>query len=161
GHWLLYATGATATYSCQMHGLVQMQGFMMAFAFGFLWTAIPRRTGTEPASMGEIALAASGLGLTTAAAVVERWALAEIAYGALIALLLLFALRRFVAGEAPRRPPAGSSSRASFSSTPAGPARGRSCVPVWWRWGSAWAGARGAAPASRACIGGSSGSPSG
>ncbi len=106
GHWLLYATGATATYSCQMHGLVQMQGFMMAFAFGFLWTAIPRRTGTKPASMGEIALAASGLGLTTAAAVVERWALAEIAYGALIALLLLFALRRFVAGEARRRPPA-------------------------------------------------------
>jgi uncharacterized protein involved in response to NO len=106
GHWLLYAIGATATYSCQLHGLVQVQGFMMAFAFGFLWTAIPRRTGTEPAAAIEMALAASGLVLTTAAAVAERWALAEIAYAGLLLLLLLFALRRFLAGDARRRPPA-------------------------------------------------------
>ena len=35
GHWLLYATGVTTTYSCRFHGLVQMQAFMMAFAMGF------------------------------------------------------------------------------------------------------------------------------
>lgn len=106
GHWLLYATGVTATYSCQLHGLVQMQGFMMAFAFGFLWTAIPRRTGTPPASHVEVAAAVSGLVLTAGATIVERWALAEIAYGALIVLLLLFALRRFLGAAARRRPPA-------------------------------------------------------
>jgi uncharacterized protein involved in response to NO len=106
GHWLLYATGATATYSCQLHGLVQLQGFMMAFAFGFLWTAIPRRTGTPPASTTEMTLAASGLVLTTLAALVERWALGEIAYAGLIVLLLAFALRRFLASGARRRPPA-------------------------------------------------------
>lgn len=106
GHWLLYAVGATATYSCQLHGLVQLQGFMMAFAFGFLWTAIPRRTGTEPAATTEIGLATAGLVLTTIAALVELWALAELAYAGLIVLLLLFALRRFLAGTARRRPPA-------------------------------------------------------
>jgi uncharacterized protein involved in response to NO len=106
GHWLLYAIGATATYSCQLHGLVQFQGFMMAFAFGFLWTAIPRRTGTEAASPFELGLAASGLGLTTVAAVLEVWWLAETTYGALIVLLLLFAIRRFVTPGARRRPPA-------------------------------------------------------
>jgi uncharacterized protein involved in response to NO len=106
GHWLLYATGATGSYSCQLHGLVQMQGFMMAFAFGFLWTAIPRRTRTFPPSTAELAAATSGLAVTTAAAVAERWALAEIAYGGLILLLLLFALRRFLAAQGRRRPPA-------------------------------------------------------
>lgn len=79
---------------------------MMAFAFGFLWTAIPRRTGTEPALPLELGLAASGLVLTTAAVVLEVWWLAETAYVALIVLLLLFAIRRFVAPGARRRPPA-------------------------------------------------------
>ena len=92
GHWLLYATGTTATYSCQLHGLVQLQGFLMAFAFGFLWTAIPRRTGTPPASTIELALATAGLVLTTLATLFERWALGEIAYAGLIVLLLAFAL---------------------------------------------------------------------
>lgn len=106
GHWLLYATAVTATYSCQLHGLVQMQAFMMAFAFGFLWTALPRRTGTPPPSAGEIAAASGGLVLTATGAVTERWALAEVAYGGLLLLLIAFALRRFLAANAGRRPPA-------------------------------------------------------
>ena len=106
GHWLLYSLGVTQTYSCQLHGLVQMQGFMMAFAIGFLLTAIPRRTQTSPPSGGEMGLLATALGTTTVAAVAERWIVAETAYLALFVLLLRFALRRLRAAEGARRPPA-------------------------------------------------------
>ena len=106
GHWIFYATGVTATYSCQLHGLIQVQGFLLAFAFGFLWTALPRRTGTAPPSVGEMVVAVAGLLLTTAGAALERWWLAEIAYGGVLLLLLAFALRRFLTPGARRRPPA-------------------------------------------------------
>jgi uncharacterized protein involved in response to NO len=136
GHWLLYALGVTATYSCQLHGLVQMQGFMVAFAFGFLWTAVPRRTGTSAATGAEVAAAVAGLVLTVAGAVAERWLLAEAAYGALLVLLLAFALRRFVTARARRRPPAAfvliplgvlhglaGAALIAIATTPRGPAR--------------------------------------
>lgn len=106
GHWLLYTTGITATYSCRFHGLVQMQAFMMAFAIGFLLTALPRRTQSPPVGRMELAAFASALIVTTGAAIVDWWISAEIAYAALFVLLIQFALRRFLAGEAGRRPPA-------------------------------------------------------
>jgi uncharacterized protein involved in response to NO len=106
GHWLLYATGATATYSCTFHGLVQMQAFMMAFAVGFLLTALPRRTQTAPVAPLEALLSAAALVVTTAAAMTEHWVVAEIAYVGLLGVLLQFAGRRFLARTAGRRPPA-------------------------------------------------------
>jgi uncharacterized protein involved in response to NO len=105
GQWLLYGTGATATYSCPAHGAVQTQGFMMAFAVGFLLTALPRRTGTAPPGRLEMGGAAAALLLTTGAALDERWALSETAYLFLLLLVLRFALVRF-SRPAKRRPPA-------------------------------------------------------
>ncbi len=106
GHWLLYTTGATATYSCRFHGLVQMQAFMMAFAVGFLLTALPRRTQTPAVGRMEMAALAAALVVTTGAAIIESWVLAEIAYATLFVLLIQFALRRFLSSTAGRRPPA-------------------------------------------------------
>jgi uncharacterized protein involved in response to NO len=106
GHWLLYTTGVTTTYSCRFHGLVQMQAFMMAFAIGFLLTALPRRTQSPPAGRVEILAFAVALIVTTCAAIVDSWILAEVAYAALFVLLIQFALRRFLSAEAGRRPPA-------------------------------------------------------
>jgi uncharacterized protein involved in response to NO len=106
GHWLLYASGVTATYSCRFHGLVQMQAFMMAFAIGFLLTALPRRTQSPMVGRVELAAFAAALIVTTGAAIIDSWIVAEIAYAALFVLLIEFALRRFMAGEAGRRPPA-------------------------------------------------------
>ena len=106
GHWLLYATGVTATYSCKFHGLVQMQAFMMAFAIGFLLTALPRRTQTQPVDRMEIVALVAALVVTTAAAIAERWVIAEMAYAALFACLIEFALRRFLKRGVGRRPPA-------------------------------------------------------
>src|SRR5215831_10597731 len=105
GHWLLYDLGITRTYSCLLHGLVQMQGFMMAFAVGFLLTAIPRRTRTPPPSTSEMSLLAAALVATAAAAIAERWIAAEAAYLAIFALLLRFAATRLRAAGG-RRPPA-------------------------------------------------------
>jgi uncharacterized protein involved in response to NO len=106
GHWLLYATGATRSYSCLLHGVVQMQAFMMAFAVGFLLTALPRRTESAPPAAAEMVIVAGALVGTAAAAVTERWALAQAAYAAVFLVLLRFAGRRLAGVEAARRPPA-------------------------------------------------------
>jgi len=106
GHWIAYASGFSSEYSCQVHGLVQMQGFLMAFAMGFLLTALPRRTQSAPPTGVELALVAASLITTVVAALRESWLVAEAAYLTLFLFLLQFALRRFFGGAAGRRPPA-------------------------------------------------------
>jgi len=106
GHWLLYILGLTTTYSCVGHGTVQMQAFMMAFAVGFLMTAIPRRTQASVASGFEISMATLLLVCTTAAATADQLLVAQLSYGALFVLLLAFAIRRFRGRSSGRRPPA-------------------------------------------------------
>ncbi len=106
GHWVLYASGVTLTYPGRFHGLVQMQGFAMAFAVGFLLTALPRRTQTQPATYLELAALAVGLVVVTIAGMTERWVIAEAAYAGLLLLLIQFAVRRFLGRAAGRRPPA-------------------------------------------------------
>lgn len=105
GHWLTYATGITATYSCKVHGLIQMQAFMVAFAMGFLLTAVPSRTRTPAATPTESSAMITALIVSTAAAMAEWWVLSEIAYAGALLLLGQFALRRFI-GRGARRPPA-------------------------------------------------------
>src|SRR5215470_13904226 len=46
--WPLYYYGITQGYSGRAHAFVQTCGFLYAFMVGFLLTAIPRFTGTEP-----------------------------------------------------------------------------------------------------------------
>src|SRR5215510_7928052 len=48
--WPLYSFGITATYSGRAHALVQIFGFLYCFIAGFLLTAVPRFTGTQPPS---------------------------------------------------------------------------------------------------------------
>ncbi len=106
GHWLMYTTGVSSTYSCKIHGLIQMQAFMMAFAAGFLLTAVPRRTQTPPVSAVEMFTLAAALIITTAGALSEQWLVSEIAYAGVFVLLAQFAMRRFIGRAAGRRPPA-------------------------------------------------------
>ena len=106
GHWLAYTTGLTATYSCKLHGSVQMQAFMMAFAAGFLLTAVPRRTQTRPVTRIEMGAMVAALVVTTIGALYERWIVCEAAYAAVFAILAQFAMRRFIGRAAGRRPPA-------------------------------------------------------
>lgn len=104
-HWLLHALGLLARYQSIFHGLVQIQGFLMAFAVGFLMTAVPKRTGTWPATTWQIALAASCLVGTTVAAWYERWALSQVFWLVLAILLLAFVARRARSARAKRRLP--------------------------------------------------------
>jgi uncharacterized protein involved in response to NO len=48
--WPLYYYGFTEGYSGRAHAFVQTDGFLYAFIAGFLLTAVPRFTGTEPPS---------------------------------------------------------------------------------------------------------------
>src|SRR5215472_7312865 len=48
--WPLYYYGFTESYSGRAHAFVQTDGFLYAFIAGFLLTAVPRFTGTEPPS---------------------------------------------------------------------------------------------------------------
>src|SRR5437870_8854972 len=48
--WPLYYFGITEGYSGRAHAFVQTDGFLYAFIAGFLLTAVPRFTGTEPPS---------------------------------------------------------------------------------------------------------------
>jgi uncharacterized protein involved in response to NO len=106
GHWVAYWAGWVAQYSCAAHGLVQVQGFLMAFALGFLLTAIPRRTeSAPPPALGLVAGAAALVG-TSAASFAEQWRLAEMLAVGVVLGLVAFAVRRFMAGGGARRPPA-------------------------------------------------------
>src|SRR5262245_62670697 len=106
-HWLLYGIGLRSTYSCELHGFVQMQAFMMSFAVGFLFTALPRRTRSDPPSAVEMLLMIAALIGTAAGALVERWWLAQAGYAVVFLVLLQFAGRRFLRPGAGRRPLAG------------------------------------------------------
>ena len=106
GHWILYAVGATSTYSCLAHGAVQVQGFLLSFAVGFLLTALPRRTSSPPPQPWELAAIAVSLVVVAGAAMLERFVIAESAYALVFLLVLRFAVTRFLGRAAGRRPPA-------------------------------------------------------
>jgi len=103
-HWLLHAAGLLADYRPVFHAIVQIQGFLMSFAVGFLFTAIPRRTGTPPPAAWQMALGTAAPIGTAVAAWFEYWALSQAFWLALAVTLIIFAARRFTHAGA-RRPP--------------------------------------------------------
>jgi len=54
GLWLLQAVGFPMPYPAALHSLVMMGGFLGAFAFGFLTTAVPRMTRSFPLRRSEL-----------------------------------------------------------------------------------------------------------
>ena len=99
-HWLFYDLGWIAKYSKFLHGAVQIQCFMMAFAVGFLLTALPRFMGAQPPSRREFLAAVSFLCVSMAAVSLEWWRLANASFILLIGVIVLFAVRRFPARTA-------------------------------------------------------------
>jgi uncharacterized protein involved in response to NO len=65
--WPLYGLGVTSGYSGRAHAFVQLSGFLYSFVAGFLLTAIPRFTGTEPPERSTQWALAAGLAATSAA----------------------------------------------------------------------------------------------
>lgn len=113
-HWVLYTTGAIGSYLGQFHATTQTQAFLVAFAAGFLLTALPKRTRTQPASWIEIGALLVLLPIVSLATLFDARVLGQIAYAAALLVIAGFAIRRFVARAAGRRPPA------SFALVPIG-----------------------------------------
>lgn len=104
-HWFLQSVGLIEHPHAVFHSIAQVQGFLMSFAVGFLFTAIPRRTGTPPAAPWEMVVALAAPVATTIAAWYERWALSQVFWMVLVLTLGIFAVRRFLSAKAARRPP--------------------------------------------------------
>lgn len=88
------------------HSVAQIQGFLTCFVVGFLFTFVPRRTGTDPPAAWELVAGAA----LPAAAVVAAWGnaavLPHVLWLVLVAVVLAFTLRRLRASPARGRVPA-------------------------------------------------------
>ena len=104
GYWLLHVTGALPVYQGLGHALAQVEGFLLAFAIGFLTTMIPRRLQAEPPGAFGLVVVAALLVVTTFAAMAGRYVLSQAATLVVLLWLAAFALRR-LARRGGRRPP--------------------------------------------------------
>ena len=102
-HWLLHGLGVLPDYRPVFHSITQIQGFMMCFAVGFLFTAIPRRTGTAPPAAWQVILVAAAPVGTTLAAWWNRLALSQLLWAVQVAVVIVFAVARFRSSTAARR----------------------------------------------------------
>ncbi|HEX9576457.1 MAG TPA: NnrS family protein [Myxococcales bacterium] len=101
--WLFFALGVKTLYApvisvlvyrSFLHPLAELEGFLTCLAVGLLFTVIPRRTGTEPPALWQIAVAVLAPIATAVCAALERWELGQFFWLLLIAVVLEFALRR-------------------------------------------------------------------
>ncbi len=104
-HWLAHALGLLDDYRPAFHAMTQIQGFLMCFAVGFLFTMIPRRTGSSPPAAWQIVVClACAIGVS-AAAWIGNFMVAQLAWLALAVTVVTFAVRRFLDATSKRRPP--------------------------------------------------------
>lgn len=104
-HWQLHALGILSEFRPVFHSITQIQGFMICFALGFLFTAIPRRTGTPPPAGWQMGVCGASAVGTSIAAWFQMWALSQMFWILLIGTFASFAIGRFRAARSGRRPP--------------------------------------------------------
>lgn len=104
-HWFLLAVGVMGEYRAVFHSMAQIEGFLACFATGFLFTMIPRRTGTPGPTRLQMLVGLACPIATTVCAWFERWALAQVFWIALLVLLVSFAGRRLAKVRGPRPVP--------------------------------------------------------
>ena len=111
--WLLFALGATPLYvpmleaigyRAAFHPIAQVEGFLTCFAVGFLFTFVPRRTGTAPPAAWQMVLALAAPVAAVVFAWFEWWLAAQAAWLALLAVVVGFTARRIATGRRPIRP---------------------------------------------------------
>jgi uncharacterized protein involved in response to NO len=94
-YWLLFGLGWTSEYRPAFHAIIQIQGFLICFAAGFLFTAIPRWTETAPASPWTMGIAALSLGGSAFAAWGDHIVASQLAWSVAAGILGVFGWRRF------------------------------------------------------------------
>jgi uncharacterized protein involved in response to NO len=93
--WPLYAFGVTTTYSGRSHAFVQIFGFLYAFVAGFLLTAVPQFTGTQPPSLPTQLSLAAVLLVAVVSSELRVFAVGTVAFLAAHVMLLTLVARRF------------------------------------------------------------------
>jgi uncharacterized protein involved in response to NO len=106
-HWLLYAVGASDSWRSTSHALTQVQGFMFCFALGFLYTFIPRRTGTPGPSAWQLGVSLLLPVALTVSAWCEAWWLSQAFFLAQLGVLLSFVVPRILTPGPGRTVPEG------------------------------------------------------
>jgi uncharacterized protein involved in response to NO len=94
--WPLYYHGVTEGYSGRAHAFVQTCGFLYAFILGFLLTAIPRFTGTEPPGRRIQYALAFVLGISAVAFEFQSFPVGQTGFAIAHFTLILMAARRFL-----------------------------------------------------------------
>ena len=103
-HWLLYAMGMAGA-SPQYHASIQLGSYLYCFIAGFLWTALPRMSGTEKASSFELLMLLGLLAAQTVLLTLGKNTIAQICFAGLLILLISFAARRMAARRTPAQGP--------------------------------------------------------
>jgi uncharacterized protein involved in response to NO len=93
--WPLYYYGFTEGYSGRAHAFVQIDGFLYSFIIGFLLTAIPRFTGTEPPALPVQYTLATIVGISALALEFQFFALGQTGFLIAHGMLIVLAARRF------------------------------------------------------------------
>jgi len=101
GLWIPYGMHLTQSYPGNLHAQVMIGGFLVAFASGFLMTAIPRFTETFPAQWSEILWIAIPLLALPVLAIFADPVIISASVGIALLGLAKFAVLRFLKREAP------------------------------------------------------------
>src|SRR5690349_12621920 len=80
GHWTLWSVGWLKESNSFFHATIQIQGFLTAFAIGFLMTALPRFLGAFSAAFLEWGGAWLGIFLFIFLSLEKQWLAAQICF---------------------------------------------------------------------------------
>ena len=94
GEWVLWTVGWKIPNIAISHAAFQSQGFLLCFVVGFLMTAFPRFTGTDPAAKHELILMLVASVVFFVLEWRKLWLPAQVSYLFLIINLIIFAARR-------------------------------------------------------------------
>jgi uncharacterized protein involved in response to NO len=124
------------------HALVLVQGFLLCFALGFLYTFIPRRTGTSGPSVVQLGASLVLPVLLTASAWVEAWLWSQLLFLGQLVVLLGFVVPRVLLPAEGRGVPEGMVWVPVAVGTGAAGAPGCGWAarraPSWWPRGCGW-----------------------
>ena len=99
--WPLYHWGAVNGYNGRSHAFVQTDCFLYAFIVGFLWTALPRFTGTSTPSRTTQYFVACLLVTAAAAFEFQYFRAGHLIFVAVHATVIAVAARRFIRRQHP------------------------------------------------------------
>lgn len=99
--WPLYYWGAVDAYNGRSHAFVQTDCFLYAFIVGFLWTALPKFTGTSTPSRAIQYFVACLLAADAAAFEFQYFRVGHVLFVAIHAIVIAVAARRFIRRQHP------------------------------------------------------------